>query len=212
MDVTILKHEKNIRFSDIERFLPFVNAERQQRIARLIPEKSKVTSLMSGMLLSAVLSERCGVFPNELCYAYGEHGKPFLASHPECCFSLSHSGELVALVCSDSPVGIDVQKIDRDKEHGMRFLHPNERQSVLTAEDKAAEFCRLWTMKEAYVKLTGEGMSHSFSSFDVLNMEECEFRTQRMGEYMLTICTNNFTSEPKIHTITENELIDHLFY
>ena len=212
MDVTILKIDPKKRFSDIERYLPFVSAERQQRIERLKPERSKVISLMSGMLLSAVLSERCGVFPNELRYSYGEHGKPFLEGHPECCFSLSHSGELIALACGDSAVGIDVQKIDREKKHPMRFLHQNERKSILAAEDKAEEFCRIWTMNEAFVKLTGEGLSRGFNSFDVLSMEECEFRTQLIGEYMLTICTNNFTSEPKIHTITENELIDRLFY
>lgn len=212
MDITLLKTDPKKRYSDIERFLPFVSAERQQRIEQLKPEESKVTSLLSGMLLSAVLSDRCGVFPNELRYSYGEHGKPFLENQPECCFSLSHSGELIALVCSDVPVGIDVQRIDREKEHALRFLHANERQSILTAEDKAAEFCRIWTMKEAYVKFTGEGMSRAFSDFDVLNMEECGFRTQCIGEYMLTICTNTFTSEPKIHTITENELIDRLFY
>ena len=212
MDVTILRYDTNMRYSDIERFLPFISHERQERIERLKPEKSKVSSLLSGMLLSAVLSERCGVFPNELRYSYGEHGKPFLESHPECCFSLSHSGELIALVCSDVPVGIDVQKIDREKDHPLRFLHQNERQCILNAEDKAAEFCRIWTMNEAFVKLTGEGMARGFGSFDVLTMDEYEFRTQHIGDYMLTICTNNFTSEPKIHTITEIELIQRLFY
>ena len=212
MDVTILRYDLKKRFSDIERYLPFISAERQQRIERLKPERSKVTSLMSGMLLSAVLSERCGVFPNELRYSYGEHGKPFLTNHPECCFSISHSGELIALVCADEPVGIDVQEIELEKKHPLRFLHQNERHSILMAEDKAAEFCRIWTMNEAFVKLTGEGFSRGFSSFDVLSIDKCEFFTQRIDKYMLTICTKNFTSEPKIHTITENELIRHLFY
>lgn len=212
MDVTILQFDPKKRYSDLERFLPFISPERQERIERLMSEKSKVTSLLSGMLLSAVLSERCGVFPNELRFSCGEHGKPYLPDHPECCFSLSHSGGLISLVCSDVNVGLDIQQITPEKEHGLRFLHPNERESILSAEDRAAEFCRIWTMKEAFVKLTGEGMSRSFSGFDVLNMEECCFLTERIGDYMMTICTNYFTTDPKILTITENELIDHLFY
>lgn len=205
MVVTLLKFDPKQSFSALEKYMPLVSAERQARIAQLKSEHGKVTSLMSGLLLSAVLAKRCGVSHDKLHFAYGEHGKPYLPDYPECCFSLSHSGGYIALACGNEPVGVDVQQILPRKQNAQRFLHENERQSILAAEDKAEQFCRIWTMKEAYVKLTGDGMSKSFSSFDVLSMPEISFFTQRMDDHILTICTNKFTSKPEIHTITEIE-------
>ncbi len=211
MVVTLLKFDPDKPFSELEKYMPLLTADRRARIERLIPERGKVTALMSGLLLSVVLSERCGVAPAKLHFAYGEHGKPYLPEFPECRFSLSRSGEYIALACGEDEVGIDIQQILPQKQHAQRFLHPMERQSILLAEDKAELFCRVWTMKEAYVKLTGEGMSRSFSGFDVLAMPENRFFTQRIGDHILTICTNKFTSQPEIHTITEIEFLTTFF-
>ncbi len=207
MLVTLLKFDRNKPFSELSQYMPLVSRERRARIERLIPEESKVASLMSGLLLSAVLSERCGVPHDKLAFAYGEHGKPYLPDHPECCFSLSHSGCYAALACGDEPVGADIQRMTEKQQHAQRFFHENERQSILAAEDKAEQFFRIWTMKEAYVKLTGEGISGRFGSIDVLSMPEHSFYTQRFDDYILTICTNKFTSQPKIHIITEFEAL-----
>lgn len=207
MVVTLLKFDPEKPFSELSKYMPLLSAERQARIEQSRSEQSRVTSLLSGLLLSAVLSERCGTSPDKLRFAYGGHGKPYLPEHPECCFSLSHSHGYAALACDDEPVGVDIQQILPQKQHAQRFLHTDEQQSILAAEDKAEQFCRIWTMKEAYVKLTGEGMSRSFSSFDVLSMPENSFFTQRLTDHILTICTNKFTSQPEIHTITEIEFL-----
>lgn len=207
MVVTLLKFDPDKPFSEVSEYIPLLSAERRARVERLKTEQSRVESLISGLLLSAVLSERCGTSPDKLRFAYGEHGKPYLPDYPECCFSLSHSRGYAALACDDEPVGADIQQILSQKQHALRFLHPDEQKSILSAEDKAEQFCRIWTMKEAYVKLTGEGMSRSFSSFDVLLMPESSFFTQRLTDHILTICTNKFTSQPEIHTITEIDLL-----
>ena len=211
MEITLLKFDTEQPFSELEKYLPLLSPERRERTERLIPEQSKVTSLLSGLLLSVVLSERCGVACDKLRFAYGEHGKPYLPEYPECHFSLSHSGDYIALVCGNVECGLDVQKISCRKLHVLRFLHPAERQSIAEAQNSNDEFYRIWTMKEAYVKLTGEGMSHRFDSFDVLSMHDICFYTQRIGDHMLTLCTNKSTINPEIHTITENEIFDCLF-
>lgn len=207
MDITLLKFDPKQPFSTLERYLPLLSAQRQARIERLVSEQGRVTSLLSGLLLAKVLSDRCRVDRGQLRYAYGEHGKPYLPEHPSCCFSLSHSGGYIALACGNEPVGVDIQQILPQKEHALRFLHPAEQQNILDAQDRAEQFCRIWTMKEAYVKLTGEGMSRSFGSFNVLKMSENSFFTERIDDHMLTICTNKFVSKPEIHIITENELL-----
>ena len=211
MEITLLQFDPKQPFSVLEKYMSVISDDRRERIERLASEQGKVTSLLSGLVLSEVLSDRCKVGCRQLRFAYGEHGKPYLPDYPDCCFSLSHSGGYIALACDDEPVGIDIQLMSPHRQHALRFLHPAEQQSILAADNNAEQFCRIWTMKEAYVKLTGDGMSKGFGSFNVLAMPENSFFTERIGSYMLTLCTNKFVSQPKIHTITENELLASVF-
>ncbi len=98
--------------------------------------------------------------------------KPFFARCPELFFSVSHSGGVWAAAFSrDFPVGLDIQKIVtvRSMEGILRrFFHPAEREAVLAAPDpdRPRAFCRMWSRKEAAVKLSGRGIDNGFSAFD----------------------------------------------
>jgi 4'-phosphopantetheinyl transferase len=87
------------------------------------------------------------------------HGRPTLpGSGIE--VSLAHSGSRVALAATRAgPVGVDVELID----HSVRVdtlvplvLAPDERE--LAATWGPADFCRMWTRKEAVLKATGDGL------------------------------------------------------
>lgn len=101
-------------------------------------------------------------------YNYGEHGKPYIAGDKPIHFSLSHSGEYVFLAVSDREVGADIQQmkeVDFDKlaKHFMTEEELN-RWQVETPEIKKELFYQLWAGKEAYLKLTGEGMTVGFQT------------------------------------------------
>ncbi|WP_086824680.1 4'-phosphopantetheinyl transferase superfamily protein [Allokutzneria sp. NRRL B-24872] len=91
-----------------------------------------------------------------------ESGRPRVVGGPD--FNLSHSGEIAVLAVSwERRVGVDVER-HRELDHlGMaaRVLLPQEhaRIAALPQRDQAAEFFRYWTVKEAYVKVTGQGLS-----------------------------------------------------
>ncbi|SDM25317.1 4'-phosphopantetheinyl transferase family protein [Allokutzneria albata] len=91
-----------------------------------------------------------------------ESGRPRVVGGPD--FNLSHSGDLAVLAVSgDRRVGIDVEQ-HRELDHlGMagRVLLPSEYEVIaaLPAADQPAAFFRYWTVKEAYVKVTGQGLS-----------------------------------------------------
>lgn len=92
----------------------------------------------------------------------GANGKP------ECkgiYFNVSHSGEFALCAVSDAPVGCDVEKVtDAPMEIAERYFSERECQYIEDAtsvEDRNRRFFRLWTMKESYVKMTGEGMGVS---------------------------------------------------
>lgn len=93
--------------------------------------------------------------------AYGEKGKPYLPEFPGLYFSLSHSGEYVALALSCHPVGVDIQE--------ERTLSDALQRKYFTKEENesGAKPFEIFSGKESYVKYTGEGMSRLFTDFSV---------------------------------------------
>ena len=132
-------------------------------------------------------------------------GKPYFASG-DVHFSVSHSGEYVAVAFGPAPLGIDLQQHKRRGEdvisrHGKlaaRYFHPQEQK--LAQEDLWEGFFRIWTAKESFVKRTGRGIDKTFSEFCVLPQGESWedangfFRQVECPQgYTLTLSTEKFT-------------------
>lgn len=104
-------------------------------------------------------------------------GKPVLAPETPAplAFNLSHTRGCVAVaVTAGAPVGIDVEALDREPDvDGVadRFFGPDEVAWLRRADGRGRKerFFRLWTLKEAYLKATGEGIAKSLHAigFDV---------------------------------------------
>ena len=103
--------------------------------------------------------------PLDLKFNYGRNGKPYFQDYPFY-FNLSHSGEYVFCAISDREVGVDIQQFRPVEEVRLtrRFFSEEEQKILercLDREERRKLFYRLWTRKEAYGKLTGEGISAS---------------------------------------------------
>lgn len=95
-------------------------------------------------------------------YIYGENGKPYFKNLPVY-FNLSHSGDYVFCVFSEEEVGVDVQnRKAKTKERIVKRFFTSAEQSAwekcVTEEEREYLFYKFWTRKEAYGKLTGEGI------------------------------------------------------
>lgn len=124
-------------------------------------ERVKCTSNTGGRLLKYAVSRLYRLDAEELSRGKGEYGKPFFLFHPEIHFNISHSGSLVMCAVSDYEIGIDVQEkeqrnIDMVAE---KILTPEEFANYLSAPDRRELFFRIWVMKEARLKWTGEGIT-----------------------------------------------------
>ena len=89
----------------------------------------------------------------------GEWGKPcFPGSNWH--FSISHSKNHVFCALSQKNIGIDAEELDRNISLKLaeKILSPMERQQYENAEDKRLALLRFWVLKEAQVKMTGEGI------------------------------------------------------
>lgn len=89
-----------------------------------------------------------------------ERGKPYFLGNPVY-FSITHTPRHVFCALSDQPVGIDAEEQDRQirQELAKKILSPNELARYEKAADKNDFLLRLWVLKEALGKCTGEGIN-----------------------------------------------------
>lgn len=98
--------------------------------------------------------------PQDLRISIAANGKPFF-ENAGIHFNLSHSGPAVVAAFSDEPLGLDIESRGRCQDFvgiARRFFHPSEAESLSRTRDEE-EFLRLWTGKEAMLKLSGEGLA-----------------------------------------------------
>lgn len=139
--------------------------ERREKIAKMRQSKNRRQSLGAGLLLEKVLS-RYGMRSQDVYL--DECGKPQIEG---LFFNLSHSGELVICAVSGKAVGCDVEQQGKAPRNlAKRFFCENEQRYLSrVADDKYDEaLYRLWTLKESYMKYTGEGMRLPLDAFEIL--------------------------------------------
>lgn len=128
-------------------------------------------------------------------------GKPSLADYPEVHFNLSHANGIAACIVSDTECGIDCEQVRTFRPNVMkRAFSAAERELVESSPDDERDlmFFRLWTLKEAYVKALGVGISYPLStaefSFEggriVTGIAGYSFRQYLLknGRYAVSVC------------------------
>ena len=130
--------------------------------------RSRALSAASSLLLQQAL-EREGIDLSQLSWEVNPYGKPYFPQLNNFHFSVSHSGDWAVCGVGRAPLGVDVEKIQKKSRDCLalarRFFHPREYALLEKSQDPEGDFFRLWTLKESYVKFTGEGMHRPFRSF-----------------------------------------------
>ena len=116
---------------------------------------------------AAQFSAELGRQTPNLTIAREPGGKPYFPAAPWLYCSVSHSGDVWLCACSDTPVGVDIQRIQPTRTTALarRFFHPDEIARLDTHPD---DFFLIWTAKEACVKRTGRGIDSNFPHFSVI--------------------------------------------
>ena len=90
--------------------LSIMPEERRRSVERYRFEADRKRTTAGELLARRMLSQRCGVRPEEITICRTERGKPYakgMAVH----FNVSHSGDLVLCAVSDSSIGADIERI-----------------------------------------------------------------------------------------------------
>lgn len=108
-------------------------------------------------LLARMYREETG----EACPEIGimDRGKPYFVDSP-LHFSISHTKHHVFCALADHPVGLDAEETDRriDLRLADKILSEGEKRRFDAAADQRAALLKLWVLKEAAAKLSGEGL------------------------------------------------------
>lgn len=159
--------------------LETVSEQRRSKVLKFRFDSGRLQSLRAYQLLQKAMKEEYGITTPPV-FTEGEHGKPCIEGCEDIHFNLSHCNNAVACVVSNTPVGIDVESIkDKIKEDLVRYVFSEKEQSMIYNAKGTDEhghlltpeimFTRLWTMKEALVKLTGTGISGKEQLVPLLN-------------------------------------------
>lgn len=181
--------DEHIDDFDLQAALAELSEQRRQQALRFRFEHGQRTCALAYLLLRRALREEFGIDEQPL-FDYGEHGKPVLVGHPDIHFNLSHCREAVACVVSRHPVGIDVESVSHYKESVARYTMNDEELAMIEAAERPeAAFIRLWTMKEARLKLTGEGITDDLKTALADSSRYRFTTTERLTQnYIYTVC------------------------
>ena len=154
-------------------------------------------------MLCEALRKEYGITEKPI-FEYGIHGKPFIIGYPDIHFNISHCREAVLCVVSSRPVGVDVESIRSYKDSLVEYtmnpqeiakinqaprpevMNPQEIAKINQAPRPEVEFVRFWTMKEAVLKLSGEGISKDLKTV-LTGQEQIETQVNMEKNYIYSI-------------------------
>ncbi len=155
------------------RYYELLSEDERQRQRRFVFARDRHQFLVSHALVRTVLSNYTGHDPRAWVFHTNAYGKPEIAlpAGLPLRFNLSHTAGLATCaVTAGHEVGVDVEDLERGRQSlqvARRFFAPAEL-AVLEQwppERQPVGFFQFWTLKEAYVKARGMGLSIPLQDF-----------------------------------------------
>jgi 4'-phosphopantetheinyl transferase len=152
----------------------WLSAAEQAQWRRFIFEVDRRLYWISHVLVRSVIASYLRCDPGEIEFAANRFGRPEVvgpAAWPRLRFNLSHTRGLACCAVSWSrDVGVDVEDATRREvgpEVADHFFSPAEvaELRVRPREEQQRQFFRYWTLKEAYIKARGMGLSLPLDRF-----------------------------------------------
>lgn len=189
---------------EVARLLPLVSAQRREHALGYKHTFGQYCCLQSYKMLCELLAEWSRVHhtpytrhstlytlhPTPI-FLYNDYGAPYIEGGPY--FSISHCKTAIAVAVSENPIGIDIEAIRTFSPELMRkTMSPAEQQRITSSATPDQEFIRLWTQKEALLKLQGTGIISDLHHVldHTLDLSWTEI-SHLSSDYICTICSMN---------------------
>ncbi|UQS84482.1 4'-phosphopantetheinyl transferase superfamily protein [Apilactobacillus apisilvae] len=159
--------------NNIQIFTDTINNPKYQDIFKKVNVNFDKYNQRQSIVGNCLLADYMNISVEELLdsnlFNYGKHGKPYLKSQ-EFYFNISNSYDLVILVISDQDVGVDIEKIRPSSYKRISRAFNDQELSYLGSlpeKIEGNETLKLWTIKEATLKLLGTGLSGKAKSVNI---------------------------------------------
>jgi 4'-phosphopantetheinyl transferase len=161
---------------EVERRVLILTADEQERARRYALPAVRGQFIVARSFLRTLLGRYLGCDPTEPRFGSADRGKPRLvypARQPILHFNVSHSRSLVLVALSiRGEVGVDIEyrrPMENFLDLARRFFTPAEAEGLSRLSEEHGEdaFFHIWTCKEAFLKLTGLGLSRGLDSLEI---------------------------------------------
>lgn len=203
-----------------------VDEEKKNKIKKFINKKDKIRSLIAEILIRTIIIENLKINNKYIKFNKKKHGKPYLENYSNFNFNISHSGEYVLCGIDDKDIGVDVEEIKNINiiEIAQNYFTTKEFEYIINCdvEFQLNRFYEMWTLKESYIKCSGQGLSIPLASFSVevdkyknikvVRNNEYEEHTFKLFDidldYKLAVCSLNGKIPNNIMMLDQDELIN----
>lgn len=149
-----------------------LSAPERRRVALLRASADRERSMVARVVLRLALAQVVRD-PAELIMIDWEHG-PNLPASMATWASVSHSGDRIGVAVSTTgPVGLDVEACRRAQDlvpavrEAVFTVDEREQLAAVPVEGRGLAGLRLWTLKEAVLKATGDGLVRAPATLEV---------------------------------------------
>jgi 4'-phosphopantetheinyl transferase len=156
----------NLQYTGWRRLLPLLSDEEHRRAHAYAFDRDARRFVVSRAVLRTLLGRLTNLPAHELKFQLEPDGKPAPGAGigQPVHFSLSRSEELVLIGFAPAPLGVDVERLDKaiDVEAlADHVLSSREQDNFkrLDPRDRRKAFIQCWTIKEAFLKAIGTGLS-----------------------------------------------------
>jgi len=169
-------YDENIRHSGLlSQYFDILSEEECIQQKRFYFEKDRHQYLITRAMVRSVLSlYETSIAPQEWTFQKNDFGKPLISNQSlikPLNFNISHTEQLIIMaITSNRKIGVDVEylpRLGKILDIANRFFSPAEVRQLLALppEKQKNRFFDLWTLKEAYIKACGMGLSIPLNHF-----------------------------------------------
>lgn len=142
-----------------------LDKEELKRAKNYIYQKDRTRFIQDRRNLKKILSQYIDCNPSDVKISYQKKGKPHITDK-KIEFNVSHSGDLsVYAVSTARKIGIDIEEIREiaNIDTIMKYFYTKKESDQINRKkglQRMKEFFKIWTQKEAIVKMFGMGIPH----------------------------------------------------
>lgn len=158
----------------LQSYFPLMNEAESTQQQRFLRPIDRHRYLVTRALARTTLSHYMNRAPEDWKFDFNDYGRPEVSADQQDIplrFNISHTNELIAMVVNlTDDAGVDVEDVSR--RVGVMSIAdfsfaPGESKDLqsLTGQEQKDRFFLYWTLKEAYIKARGMGLSLPLSKF-----------------------------------------------